>query len=345
MKIGKIAAAIFLLANTDAFAQKFIGGAAIIPIPGQQTSSAFNLKTDAASIYLEKAVLRKENGWFTNDKEVIISAKMIISSRKKDGASTDLPLTRVYKFDVSSYDDGRIEIPLKSLVLLDQFNLSSENYLITSITLDLSLSKKKEKSEFSKTLLTIIESSKKVPIPVNPYSEYVNTFGTIFGDVVNDALSDGAETIPFMSFGLRFLQGEKAIQFTEKTGLHAVIIGGEKKGDGYVSLDGISSGSLAYSAEQGLIYSGRPIKNNYLLIRVVASTDPWKAMMQPAETIARLRAEAPDAIKIATRSNIAIQNIIGVSKAKSDTTIDSKTIENAINEINTVRRLEKTRFK
>jgi hypothetical protein len=45
--------------SSPAFAADFPSGAIIVPISDGLTLQAFNIKTDAASIYLEKAVLYK----------------------------------------------------------------------------------------------------------------------------------------------------------------------------------------------------------------------------------------------------------------------------------------------
>lgn len=83
------------LAPLIASAAEYPGGATIIPIADGLPKSSFNLKTDAASIFLEKAILFKDNGWFTKDKEVAITARMNINSRKKIGSSTTLTISRV----------------------------------------------------------------------------------------------------------------------------------------------------------------------------------------------------------------------------------------------------------
>lgn len=331
-------------------AADYPGGATIVPISDGLPASAFNLKTDAASIYLEKAVLYKDNGWFTNDKEVAITAKMNINSRRRSGASTSLTISRVYKFDVSLYEDGRIEIPLKSLPLLDTFNLSGEDYLVTSVVMDLFLSRRKEKNNFSKTLEAVIEVSKKIPVPINPYAEYASVFGDTFSQVVEEAIEEGADTVPFASFGLRFLQGDVAAAFTEKPGVHAIVIGSTSKEPGVVALETLEGKSLSYSDVGGLKYSGHRVKNNHIVVRVTASTDPWKALVDTKGTLDRISTEGKTAVTLSKKEGIAAPNLEAIVKsqaaAKSPTEIDVDTnrIESAVKELNVIRASSNLKF-
>ena len=299
----------FVMATTVANAAEYQGGAIIVPIAEEITPSPFNLKTDAASIYLEKAILFRNNGWFTEDKEVVITAKMSINSRKKTGSSTTLTISRVYKFDVSVYDDGRIEIPLKSLPLLDTFNLSGDDYLVTSIVMDLYLSKKKQRTEFTKTLETVIAVSKKIPIPVNPYAEYASVFGDAFSEVVDKAIDEGADTVPFATFGLRFLQGNTSATYTEKPGLHAIVVGSKSTDTGVIALETLNGKSLSYNAIEGLIYGGNRVRNNHIVVRVTASTDPWKSLVSSKETLERISIEGKGALVLSKNNRINSPNL------------------------------------
>lgn len=326
------------------------GGATIIPISDGLPATSFNLKTDAASIYLEKAILFKDNGWFTKDKEVAITARMAINSRKRTGSSTTLTITRVYKFDVSIYDDGRIEIPLKSLPLLDTFNLSGEDYLVTSVVMDLFISKKKDKTDFSKTLQTVIEVSKKIPIPVSPYAEYASIFGDAFSQVVDKAIEEGADTVPFASFGLRFLQGEKAAAFTEKPGIHAIVIGSSSKEAGVIALEKLDGKILAYNDIEGLKYGGSRVRNNHIIVRVTASTDPWKALASTKDVLERISTEGKAALTFSKTQGISTPNLHAIvdsqTNAKSATKIDvdSYQLESAVKELNTIRSSKTLKF-
>lgn len=334
---------VLLVVSRLALAADYPSGTTIVPIPDGLPTTSFDLKTDAASIYLEKAVLYKDNGWFTKDKQIAITAKVGINSRKKTSSSSTLTITRVYKFDVSLYEDGRMEIPLKSLPLLDVFTLSGDDYLVTSVVMDLFLSKKKEKSEFTKTLETVIEVSKKIPIPVTPYVEYASVFLDTFGQVIDKAIEEGADTVPFAIFGLRFLQGEKASCFTEKSGVHAILIGGKESVPGVVSLEKLEGKSLSYDDIGGLKYNGAKVKNNYLIVRVVASTDPWKSMLATNDVLERISVEGKAALEFSKSKGIDATNLAEIVKAQTQAKssikigVDSAQIEGAVKELNMIR--------
>jgi len=340
---------LLLLGSGGAWAESK-SGATIVPVEDGLPSGTFNLKTDAASIYLEKAVLFKNNGWFTNDKEVAITAKMGINSRKKNSSSTTLTISRVYKFDVATYDDGRIEIPLKSLPLLDTFNLSGDDYLVTSVVMDLYLSKKKEKSDFTKTLETVIEVSKKIPIPTNPYADYATVFGDTFSQVVEKAIDEGADTVPFASFGLRFLQGEKAAAFTERPGVHAIVVASSARDAGVISLEKFDGKSLSFNAIEGLKYGGNRVKNNHIIVRVTASTDPWRSLASTKDVLEKLSTEGKTALTFSKTQGLTAPNLTAILRsqeaAKSPTAIaiDANQLESAVKEFNAIRATSALKF-
>ena len=328
---------------TNAVGDEYSDGAAIVPIPDGLNTSKFEIKTDAVSVDLEKAILRKENGWFTDDKEVAITARVNISSRKRGGAATTLTVSRVYKFDVNIYEDGRIEIPLRSLPLLDTYNLAGDDYLVTAIVIDLFLSKKKGKSGFTKTLETVIEVSKKIPVPVNPYGEFASVFGDTFSRVVDQAVEEGAETVPFASFGLRFFAGDKAASYTERPGVHAILIGSDSKKAGTVDLKTFDATKLSYETANGLSYNGSKVRNNHLIVSVKASTDPWKALAAASETLERISVEGGSAVKFSRSAGYLSSNLETIldaqRKAKSPTALnfDPEVLEEAVTELNVIR--------
>lgn len=335
---------ILISLNGPTYAEQFLGGATIVPVRDGLTNTVFEIKTDAASLYLEKAVLQKENGWFTNDKEVAVTAKLNINSQKKNRTSSTLTICRVYKFDVSLYEDGRIEIPLKSLPLLDSFQLSGDDYVVTSVVANIYLSKKREKSGFSKTLETLINVSKKIPVPGNPYIEYASVFGDAFSEVVEDAIQEGAETVPFATFGLRFLQGPKAINFTERPGVQAIILGQASNKKGIVNIESMDKTKLQYDDIAGLTYDQQNVLNNYIIVRVTASTDPWKAMLALSESIKRVRLEAPAALTFSRINKFNTPNLeafvahgIDTKDASTLKYFDEPRFEAAIKELNSVK--------
>lgn len=344
ISILKVIAVLSLLTlTTPVFAEDYSGGATIVPVAENLPQSRFNLKTDAASIYIEKAILYKNNGWFTSDKDVVVAAKMTINSQKRDRTSGSLTISRIYKFDVSFYKDGSIEIPLKSLPLLDTFKLSGEDYIITSIVLDIFLSKKKEKTTFSKTLETLINVSKKIPVPGNPYAQYATVFGDAFSEVLDAAVKEGADTVPFARFGLRFLQGEQATNYTEKPGVHAIILGSDNTEDGVLKVDQLAGKNLSFDNVAGLRCDGKKVKNNHLIVRVISSTDPFAAMLARQETIERMSSEAEAAVAFSRDKGIATPSleyfvtIKGKGGEAALKTIDEKDIEKAIKELNAVK--------
>lgn len=334
---------------TPAISAEYQGGARIVPILESIPSSSFNPATDAVSIYLEKAVLYKENGWFTNDKEVAITARVGISSRKQQGFSTLLTISRVYKFNVSIYEDGRMEIPLKNLPLLDVFNLSGDDYRVTGIVMDLFLSKKKEKTDFSRTLQTVIDVSKKIPIPVNPYADYASVFGDAFSQVIDKAIDEGADTVPFASFGLRFLGGDKPIPYTEKPGVYAIVVGSSSKGVGVISLEKLEGKVLSYNDYDGLKYGTERVRNNNLILRVIASTDPWKAVAMKSDILEKISSEGKSVVSFSKGQGISTPNLSAIikkqSEAKSATKIeiDSSQIQEAVKELNSIKSINSIR--
>jgi hypothetical protein len=211
------------------------------------------------------------------------------------------------------YENGRIEIPLRSLPLLKPYSLSGEEYFITSIVVDLFLSTKREKTGFSKTLEKLIEVSQKIPIPASPYVEYASIFGTEFSSVIDEAIKEGAKTVPFSTFGLRFLV-ENTVQtekFTERPGVYAIIMGSLQNIPGYVDLETMKRDELTFDDVHGLKYRGNSVKNNHLVVRIVKSTDPFKAVKtaEIENTLKSLSEERPAAIALSKKYNKDADNL------------------------------------
>lgn len=334
----------FLSLAMPVFAQSYSEGGVIVPVADGLPSSTFNLNTDAASIFLEKAIIFRNNGWFTNDKEIAITCKMTINSQKReDRTAASLAISRIFKFDISNYEEGSIEIPLKSLPILDTFKLSGEKYAVTSIVLNISLSKKKEKSSFSKVLEKLMDVSKKIPVPGNPYAEYASVFGDTFSEVLDEAIKEGADTVPFASFGLRFLQGQQASSFTEKPGLHAIILGSTSTEKGVIQLDKLNGKNLSFDTTRGLLCEGEKVKNNHLIVRVTSSTDPFSALLEKVETIKRLSHEAPAAVAYSEGKGLPVATLKQITDLtqKGDFTalqkLDVNVVQQGLSELNSIR--------
>ena len=332
----------FILSGS-AFAEKFPGGGIIVPIKDDIPQRPFNLKTDVASIYLEKAILYKENGWFTDEKSVAIVGKVIINAIKfKDRTASSLEISRIYKFDVSIYEDGRVEIPLKSLPLLDNFKISGKDYVVTSMVMDLSLSKQKEKSGFSKVIEKLIEVSGDIPIPGNPYAEYAKVFGDTFGEVLNEAVKTETDSTPFARFGVRFLAGDSASLYTEKPGLHAIILGSEKKESDFINIEDVKASELSFDSVRGLQRSGEKVKNNHLIIRVVSSLDSIEALLAKNEVINQIAPQLAANAALASRYGLENEEIKSLLKIQSKNglealkEIDDIKFQKAIKEINAI---------
>lgn len=308
---------VLLLTTSVVRAQDFTGGARIVPIH-KLPSSTFDPRTDSASIYLEQAILFRKNGWFTQDKEVAVTARMTVNSiKKEDSTAQSLVISRVYKFDCSLYQGGRIEIPLRSLPLLETFRLSTDNYYVTSIVVELFLSKKRGETGFSRTLETIIAASSKIPVPGNPYAAYASVFGNTFSEVVNAAIKEGADTVPFAAFGIRFLQGPKAANLTAESGLLAIIIGSPVSGPGIIDITKPVGDSLSYDDADGLKQGATRVLNNHIVVRVVASTDPSAAQLARKETVERVGKEAKAAVTLAKTEHIETPNLKAFVRAQS----------------------------
>jgi hypothetical protein len=326
----------------ESFPQSYQGGGTIIRVLENLPETKFNIKTDAVSLYLEKAVLYKHNGWFTSDKDIAITAKMSVNSQKRDRIASSLAISRIYRFDVSIYQEGKVEIPLKSLPLLDTYKLSGEDYVVTSIVLDIYLSKRKDKKPFSKVLETLIRVSQKIPVPGNPYAQYAPIFGDAFGEVIDNAIREDADTIPFARFGLRFLQGDKASYYTEKPGIHAVILGSDSNEEGVLKIDQIEGKKISYDDIRGLVCDGKKVGNNHLVIRATASIDPFAALLARDETIDRISALASSAVTLSLEKGLPSSNLQVIAELSKNGVItdpnivDPNVLEGAIDELNSI---------
>lgn len=319
-------------------AQAQLGGGTIVPIG---TTIPIDPLTDSVSIYLEKAVIFTEGNWFTRDESVAISANVNVRSIKRKSSESPMTFSRVMRFDVSNMNPGQIEIPLRTLAILDQFQLSGEDYRVTSLEMNLALGKKRGSTGFTRTLESLIEVSQNIPLPINPYTEGVAVFGKAFSSVVNAAMEESTETLPFAALGLRFLGG-KGANFTDKAGYYAIVMAGDTKRPGVVALEALANRSLEYAPGEGLRFKGAPIKNNHFIVSVVATTDLWKAVSSNsvANVLKRIDSEGRAVIDkpgINAPNLTSIVQSQKVAKSATDIQYDTQKLESAVKELNEIR--------
>ena len=82
--------------------------------------------------------------------------------------------------------------------------------------------------------------------------------------------------------------------------VHAILIAGKAQEPGVEPLEKLNCKSLVYDDIVGLTYDGNRVKNNHIIVRVIASTDPWKSWASAKDTLERLSVEGKSALAFST---------------------------------------------
>jgi|GEM_PF-4460837 len=330
MKLRSLAV-LFTLVSVNVFANSpFPTGGIVVPLRDslQPDNLLPDIQKDSINIYLLHASIPREIGWLSNDNTLGFSFDINIDysniTKAQNGAIVSEPrslsITRAYNFDVKRTDDGVIHIPLLNLPLITDYRIFDKEpdntfYRVNDVVTKVHLLRIKGRSELAKTLETIFDVSKQIPIPT-PYATGVNKLGDIFSNITNDAVNDGGNPESFSIFGTAILPGVQNVNITQRGGLLVLLMSTDKRGDGCLDIGQIKTygDKLSYSDSSGLSisdpgkYSGE-VKNAYLVFRVVFTTDPLIAFTDPIAATAIIKAQADSAIATAEKFNLDVSDL------------------------------------
>ncbi|MFN4275963.1 MAG: hypothetical protein ACK4FJ_06655 [Ferrovibrio sp.] len=174
MKLNFLGAALFtLLIGTQAHAATdTLGGAIIVRINDGVTPRCINLNKDRITVTVRKVITTKKKNWFTEGKA--IGLMMNIGFEGESGGNTQtFALPRAFNSTIESYPGGLISVPVEPN-LINKFRLKNGQNIYSGASIDLSLVNITGTTALTDVVLAIVDITKSLPIPANPFTQYLD---------------------------------------------------------------------------------------------------------------------------------------------------------------------------
>lgn len=321
MRISVILLTLTLLVMTPSAFAEYPGGAKVIEVDDEIPRVTFNPKLHTVSLFLESVRLAKESGWFTKEKEFALGIDVTIESKVQGKGTPDsYETSRVFKIDVSQFGKGALAIPLKSLKVFQGYDLSgktpdNKNYVVRYINVTPKICRKKEATDFTKTLGAIFELSNKLPIPNNPYTEAANEVGAAIKNITTAQIQDSLNSSWFGEFGIDFMPTatESGPSKTRKTGATALIFGmaEDAQDKGRLDVNNLKKYKIKYNdAHTQLEVDGFPVSNDYLVFRTKANTNEFLADADPIESVKVLSENLGAFVKAGQKHGVDVKSLV-----------------------------------
>ena len=224
-------------------------GAVVVRIPDDATSRCVNASTDQVWLTMRRVILKKESSLFTTDKYAGIVVNTTISGNT--GARTKkIAFPRMIEADIESYASGHgVSIPVE-FGLLEGFQLRNGSAAYSNVDFDLNVIKGKKKSGWGQALNALVDITKRLPMPANPFAEGFQFFADFANSVVNSSVQERkADNLKQSVVHLSFSPNGQCGAF-ESTGTVAIIFmtpGTEN--DNIVDIGKINNNEYCWSAE------------------------------------------------------------------------------------------------
>jgi len=216
---------------------------------------------------MRRVILKKEAGLFTVDKYAGIVVSTTISGNT--GAKTEkIAFPRMVEADIQSYAAGHgVSIPVE-FGLIDGLRLREKDISYSNVDFDFNVIKGKKRNGWGQALNALVDITKKLPIPANPFTEGFTFFADYANSVVDasvqqrkaDNLKQG---VVHLSFSPNGQCGNKAF---ESTGTIAIVFASPgTEADGIVDIGRVGNNEYCWAAELQTAFSvkfGRKTNGN-----------------------------------------------------------------------------------
>ncbi|WDF91714.1 hypothetical protein [Aeromonas hydrophila] len=235
-----VLATIFIASLQPANSASVPDGETIVRIDDGTSTRCINSSSDRITMNLRRLVVKKDVGFFSEDKTAGVFINTIISGNDSSGDSRKVGFPRVYTVTVIQYASGIVSLPVEEK-LFSRFYLSNNGNTYDTAELEFSVVSKKDKTPLGIALVALEDISRNLPVPINPFSEGFKYFTQYANKVVNESLNS-ANNVSEMS-----KEGKIVMNFSstgictgdqEQTGTIAVVKGDHgKESDGYVDIN------------------------------------------------------------------------------------------------------------
>lgn len=226
-------------------------GAVVVRIPDGAASRCINASTDQVWLSMRRVILEKKVRHLTNEKYAGVVVNTTISG--DTGTKTaKIAFPRMVEARIEDYAPGHgISIPVE-FGLLEGFRLSHSFAKYSNIDFDINVIKGLERNGWGKALNALVEITKKLPIPANPFTEGFQFFADYANSVVDASIQEREtgnlkQSVIHLSFSP---DGQCKKQAFESTGTIAIIFAASgTENDGFVDIGKINNTEYCWAAE------------------------------------------------------------------------------------------------
>jgi len=184
-------------------------GSVIIRLSDGASSRCINPSTDQIWLTMRRVIINKESTLFTKEKYAGIIIHTTINGRT--GSQTaKIMFPRMIEADIEKSSDGHgVSIPVE-FSLLQGFQLKTRDNSYTNIEFDFKVIKNKERNNWGDALNALVNITKNLPLPSNPFSDGFLFFANYANSLIDtslqknktDSVKEGNITLNFSPSGL-----------------------------------------------------------------------------------------------------------------------------------------------
>ena len=214
------------------------GGGIIVRVPDGQGATCVAIPNHWVSLHLRRAIVSKDIGWFTQDREIGLLVSTVMEGFE-GSQLRKVTFPRMLQVNVKEFGKGRVSLPVEMKVF-SSFQLMQGTTSFDSVDLKFAVLKKKSKAPFGAALSALADITKRLPAPMNPFSEGFKFFAEYASTAVESSINEQnnvSDQAAAANFALAFSSDSNCSGDEESTGTFAAVYGATGlESDGIVNI-------------------------------------------------------------------------------------------------------------
>lgn len=198
-----------------------------------------NALEDHLSVRVQRVVVDKSKGWFSNDKAVDIVMGGKISKRNDLYEKSAVEMPVVFRANIKDYISGTVATPV-DLSLVHNHPLALGGHVVNLVEIDFSFVNSSEPTILTRVLANLPNATRGLPIPPSPYTESFIEATEVLGNIINSVMGDDENDDDVSHEGrisLEFNETGKCGRNGTYAGTYLFVKSYGGSGDGIVSLN------------------------------------------------------------------------------------------------------------
>lgn len=280
---------LFLTLMLSTFNCQASGGIEPVLVEDGLPRSCIDTKSGKFSLHIMRLVTEKKSALFSEDKEVAVSVTATINPPSQSGL-VGTTISKLEKFKVSPYGSGTVAVPVR-MPIFSNLEISSETSAISNIEFKFNIYAISKPTMFTRIITSLIQESKKISLPQNPYVQSFQQLTSVFDAILNTVVTEADDELRqnLGSDTYQFSEGEDCMGFYAQAGSKVFISGVKNPTQNQISLTDIDKYCFIADKSLGdrIVYfyerknsrelcskSHRPVKkleNPHIMVAVIAS--------------------------------------------------------------------------